>query len=241
MKFQILILILTVGLVSCSSDDSNNDTITKANITGSVNLYDEGTTLLDKSNMLIKVNGTNPLITALTNSNGQFVLEDVPFGTYTIEYEKENYGNFKKFNVVHQDGATAISSTPSLGKQSSTQITDLQVNVASNQVVFSITTNPAGNTSNRRYLRYFLSTNANVSNVNYMYYSATYVAQINPFQVTLSQTDLINAGFSSGQTVYVKVYGESFWGNEYLDANLNKMIFPNLNMNVVNAVSFVVP
>ena len=241
MKFQILILILTVGLVSCSSDDSNNDTITKANITGSVNLYDEGTTLLDKSNMLIKVNGTNPLVTALTNSNGQFVLEDVPFGTYTIEYEKENYGNFKKFNVVHQDGATAISSTPSLGKQSSTQITDLQVNIASNQVVFSITTNPAGNTSNRRYLRYFLSTNANVSNVNYMYYSATYVAQINPFQVTLSQTDLINAGFSSGQTVYVKAYGNSFWSNEYLDANLNKMIFPNLNMNVVNAVSFVVP
>ncbi len=241
MKLNILMLIFTFGLVSCSSDNSDNEVITKANITGSVNLYDEGTTLLDKSNMLIKVNGTNPLITALTNSNGQFVLEDVPFGTYTIEYEKENYGNFKKFNVVHQDGATAISSIPSLGKQSSTQITDLQVNVASNQVVFSITTNPAGNTSNRRYLRYFLSTNANVSNVNYMYYSATYVAQINPFQVTLSQTDLINAGFSSGQTVYVKAYGDSFWSNEYLDANLNKMIFPNLNMNVVNAVSFVIP
>jgi hypothetical protein len=241
MKLNILMFILTLGLMSCSSDDSDNEVITKANITGSVNLYDEGTAQLDKSNMLVKVNGTNPLITALTNSNGQFVLEDVPFGTYTIEYEKEQYGNFKKFNVVHQGGATAITATPSLGKLSSTEVTDLQVSVASNQVVLSITTNPAGNTSNRRYLRYFLSTNANVSNVNYMYYSATYVAQINPFQVTLSQTDLINAGFSSGQTVYVKAYGDSFWSNEYLDANLNKMIFPNLNMNVVNAVSFVVP
>ena len=74
-----------------------------------------------------------------------------------------------------------------------------------------------------------------------MYYSATYVAQINPFQVTLSQTDLINAGFTSGQTVYVKAYGESYWSNEYLDSDLNKMIFPNLNLSTTNSVSFIVP
>ena len=55
MKFKILIFILAIASVSCSSDDSNNEPITKANITGSVNLYDEGTTLLDdKSNMLVK-------------------------------------------------------------------------------------------------------------------------------------------------------------------------------------------
>jgi hypothetical protein len=241
MKFKILMFILAIATVSCSSDDSNNDPITKANITGSVNLYDEGTTLLDESNMLVKVVGTNPLITALTNSNGQFVLGDVPFGTYTIEYEKEQYGVFKKFNFSHQGNANAITEIPSLGKTSSTEITDLLVNIVNGQVVFSITTSPAGNNSNRRYVRYFLSTSATVSNSNYMYHSPTFISQINPYQSTLTQTELINAGFTSGQTVYVKAYGESYWSNEYLDVNLNKKVFPNLNMISANAVSFIVP
>lgn len=241
MKFKILMFILAIATVSCSSDDSNNDPITKANITGSVNLYDEGTTLLDESNMLVKVVGTNPLITALTNSNGQFVLEDVPFGTYTIEYEKEQYGVFKKFNFSHQGNANAITEIPSLGKTSSTEITDLLVNIVNGQVVFSITNSPAGNNSNRRYVRYFLSTSATVSNSNYMYHSPTFISQINPYQSTLTQTELINAGFTSGQTVYVKAYGESYWSNEYLDVNLNKKVFPNLNTVSANAVSFIVP
>jgi hypothetical protein len=241
MKFKILMFILAIATVSCSSDDSNNDPITKANITGSVNLYDEGTTLLDESNMLVKVVGTNPLITALTNSNGQFVLEDVPFGTYTIEYEKEQYGVFKKFNFSHQGNANAITEIPSLGKKSSTETTDLLVNIVNGQVVFSITTSPAGNNSNRRYVRYFLSTSATVSNSNYMYHSPTFISQINPYQSTLTQTELINAGFTSGQTVYVKAYGESYWSNEYLDVNLNKKVFPNLNTVSANAVSFIVP
>ena len=241
MKFKILMFILAIATVSCSSDDSNNDPITKANITGSVNLYDEGTTLLDESNMLVKVVGTNPLITALTNSNGQFVLEDVPFGTYTIEYEKAQYGVFKKFNFSHQGNANAITEIPSLGKKSSTETTDLLVNIVNGQVVFSITTSPAGNNSNRRYVRYFLSTSATVSNSNYMYHSPTFISQINPYQSTLTQTELINAGFTSGQTVYVKAYGESYWSNEYLDVNLNKKVFPNLNTVSANAVSFIVP
>ena len=241
MKFKILMFILAIATVSCSSDDSNNDPITKANITGSVNLYDEGTTLLDESNMLVKVVGTNPLITALTNSNGQFVLEDIPFGTYTIEYEKAQYGVFKKFNFSHQGNANAITEIPSLGKTSSTEITDLLVNIVNGQVVFSITTSPAGNNSNRRYVRYFLSTSATVSNSNYMYHSPTFISQINPYQSTLTQSNLINAGFTSGQTVYVKAYGESYWSNEYFDVSLNKKVFPNLNTNSANAVFFVVP
>ena len=241
MKFKILMFILAIATVSCSSDDSNNDPITKANITGSVNLYDEGTTLLDESNMLVKVVGTNPLITALTNSNGQFVLEDVPFGTYTIEYEKAQYGVFKKFNFSHQGNANAITEIPSLGKTSSTEITDLLINIVNGQVVFSITTSPAGNNSNKRYVRYFLSTSATVNNTNFMYYSPVFVSQINPYQSTITQSNLINAGFISGQTVYVKAYGDSYWSNEYFDVSLNKKVFPNLNTNSANAVSFVVP
>jgi hypothetical protein len=67
------------------------------------------------------------------------------------------------------------------------------------------------------------------------------VSQINPYEVTLSQNDLLNAGFSSGQTLYVKAYGDSFWSNEYFDPELDRKVFPNLNKNAAAAVSFVVP
>lgn len=238
-------LILLTVLTSCSKDDDPPapvpEPITKANIIGSVNLYDEGVTQIDNSNMLVKVEGTS--ISATTNAEGDFTLSDVPFGTYTLIYEKSGYGTFKKFDIGHSNtgSSTVIANNPSLGKSSTTEVTDLAVNVNGNDVVISITTDPAGSNSNTRYIRYFLSNDANVSNENYMFYSPVLNSQINPNEITLSQSDLTNAGFSSGQTVHVKAYGDSFWSNEYDDPVLGRKVFPNLNMNSANSVSFVVP
>jgi len=48
-------------------------------------------------------------------------------------------------------------------------------------------------------------------------------------------------GFASGSTVYVKIYGESFYGNDYDEPNQNIRVFPNLNLDSAEAVSFEVP
>lgn len=231
-----------LGISSCSKDeDPTPDPITKANITGSVNLYDEGTTQIDNSNMTVKVEGTTPSISATTDANGDFILADVPFGTYTILYEKSGFGTFKKFDIEHVNNATAILNTPSIGEISTTQITNLQANVSGNDIIISVTTNPAGSNGNTRYVRYFLSTDSNVSNENYTYFSPGLVSQINPKEITLSNNDLTSAGFSTGETVFVKVYGDSFWSNEYDDLDLGRNVFPNLNMTSNNSVSFIVP
>jgi hypothetical protein len=235
-------LIILLGISSCSKDeDPTPDPITKANITGSVNLYDEGTTQIDNSNMTVKVEGTTPVISATTDANGDVTLSDVPFGTYTILYEKSGFGTFKKFDIEHKNNATAIINTPSIGEISTTQITNLQANVSGNDIIISVTTNPAGSNGNTRYVRYFLSTDSNVSNENYTYFSPGLVSQINPKEITLSNNDLTNAGFAAGETIFVKVYGDSFWSNAYDDPNLGRNVFPNLNMTSTNSVSFIVP
>jgi len=246
MKMNYLILALTLlgGLTSCNKDMVEAPKpITKSNIIGSVNLYDEGVTQIDNSNMMVKVAGTSPLVSTTTDVNGDFILSDVPFGTYILVYEKSGYGTFKKFQVEHTntESATTISETPSLGESSTTQVTDLTVNTIGNDVTLSITTNPAGNNGNTRYVRYFLSTDANVSDENYIFYSPGLISRINPKDLTLSKNDLISAGFSSGQTVFAKVYGDSFWSNEYDDPDLGRRIFPNLNRTSSNSVSFIVP
>ena len=234
---------LILFITSCSSNDDEPAAATKANISGSVNLYNESTDPVDKSNMTVSVLGTMPMISAVTNTEGRFVLSNVPFGTYTLEYTKNGYGTYKKFGVVHGSNgqATALTAIPSLGQVSTTSITGLTASASANQVVLSISTNPVGSAANRRYIRYFLSTNQSVSATNYSYYSPVFISQINPFEKTILVTELISAGFTSGQQVYVRAYGDSFWDNAYDSPEFNRRIFPNLNATTVPAASFIVP
>lgn len=242
LKYLTFSLVVLLGISSCSEDeDSTPDPITKANITGSVNLYDEGTTRVDNSNMTVKLEGTTPSMSSITDFEGKFTLTDVPYGNYTLIYEKLGFGTFKKVDIEHLNNVTAILNTPSLGEISTTQITNLEADVSGNDIIISVTTNPAGSNGNRRYVRCFLDTDSNVSNETYTYYSPGLISQINPYKITLSQNDLTNAGFPSGQTVNVKVYGDSFWSNEYDDPDLGRKVFPNLNTISVSSVTFVVP
>ncbi len=242
LNYFIFGFVVLLGLSSCGKgEDPIPEPITQANIIGSVNLYDEGTTPIANDGMLVKVEGTN--ITTTTGTNGSFTLADVPFGNYTLIFEKSGFGTFKRFDIQHTNtgASTRIINSPSLGQLSSTQITKLEASADESSVVLSISTNPAGNSSNRRYIRYFLSTDSELSNENYSYYSPGLIVQINPHEITLSQDDLTNAGFSSGETVFVKAYGDSFWSNEYDDPDLGRKVFPNLNMTSANSVSFVMP
>jgi hypothetical protein len=235
--------ILILFITSCNSNDDSPAAATRANISGSVNLYNESTNQVDNSNMTVSVLGTMPLISAVTDAEGKFVLSNVPFGTYTLEYTKNGYGTYKKFGVVHGTNgqATALTAIPSLGQVSTTSITGITANASANQVVLSISTNPGGSAANRRYIRYFLSTSQSVSATNYSYYSPVFTSQINPFEKTILATELISAGFTSGQQVYVRAYGDSFWDNAYDSSEFNRRIFPNLNANTVPAATFIVP
>jgi hypothetical protein len=244
MKKKILFILLLVSFLSCKK--SSTDTIvpvTKADIIGLVSLYDEAISQAGNSGMKVSVQGSSPLISATTDANGKFVLPEVPFGTYTLVYEKAGYGTYKKPGVVHStDGSsTFLANTPSLGKVSTTTVTDLTTSQDGSTILVAVTTNPAGSLGNTRYIRYFLSSSATVSKDNYSYVSSGYIAQINPYQAALTSANLISWGFTSGQTVYVKVYGDAFWSNEYQEATTGPKIFPNLNTTSANPVSFKVP
>lgn len=247
MKFKILLsaFVLTALLMGCSSDGEDDlTTPSSGNISGSVNLYDEGTTPSDKSGMKVTATSATTSFSATTDANGAFSIPDVPYGTYTLLYEKSGYGTYKRFNLQHTDtgtGNTPISDTPSLGASSTTQIPNLESRESGGEIILSITTNPAGNNANTRYIRYFLHSDLQVSSENYTFYSPGTVSRINPLDITLTQKDLIDAGFSSGQTVYARAYGDSFWSNAYEDPELGRFQFPNLNGTSSNFVSFVVP
>lgn len=240
--FLKLTLLFAVILYSCGSDDgiSTPPDPTSGDISGSVNLYDEGVTQVDPSGMTVRIEGLSAQAT--TGNDGSFSLDDIPFGTYTLVYEKAGYGTFKKFDIEHNSIATFIADAPSLGQQSSTQITDLTSGTAMNgDILIGGTTDPVANNSNPRIVRVFLSDQGTVSATNFRVALDATQVQITPFEYSFSQSDLLGYGFQSGQTVYVRAYGDSFFGNNYDDPILNRMIYPNLNATSAPAVSFVVP
>lgn len=239
-----LSLIAIIGISSCK-DDTGVDPAptTKADIVGRVNLYNEGVIPMDNSGMKVSLEGVTPEIFDITNAEGKFVLADVPFGTYTLIFDKSGYGTFKKFELQHiyTGFPTFISSSPSLGQEATTTITGLNVVESNDAITVSTTMSPEANIGNTRYLRYFFSTEETVSNENFDAVLETLQAQITPYDLNLNRSTLGTLGFSSGQTVYVKCYGESFWSNQYDDPNLGTTVFPNLNPASADAMSFVVP
>ncbi|MEM9679579.1 MAG: carboxypeptidase-like regulatory domain-containing protein [Bacteroidota bacterium] len=233
-------------LQSCSIDDSNPPSgdptnPTSANITGSVLLFDEANNSLDNSGMLVTVAGLG--LSALTDTDGGFTITNVPFGTYTITYEKTGYGTFAIYDLEHQtDGIpTSIETIPFLGQESTTVVTDLSSSIAGDNITITTSTSPAGSPSDTRYLRFFYSTSVSASNTNYDHVSGRIDSDGNPHNHVITTQDLIDMGFESGTTVYVRAYGDSFWSNSYVDPFFGFEVFPNININTVLATSFTVP
>lgn len=241
----LFLAIAAVAAGSCKKDDDPAvDAVPNASdISGSVFLYGEGTDRVANDGMTVTVANVDPVRSAVTDTRGKFVIKDVPLGTHILTFTKSGYGTYKLFDVAHvaDDKITAIATIPSLGAASTTQVTALTATVAAGEVSLQATTNPAGSANSSRYVRFFLHPAANVSSVFYTVYSPTFVARINPFVKTYTKAELNAMGFASGSTVFVRVYGDSYWSNQYDDPGLDKRVFPNLNSNAAAAASFIVP
>jgi hypothetical protein len=246
MKIKSILLLFSalVFTIACTKSDDDNPVPTKGSISGSVNLYDERTNPLNNSGMLITVEGSNPQITATTNSSGKFVLQDVPFGTKVLLYEKEGYGTYKKSGVNHaykQGSNTSLDTIVSLGRKSVTNTTAVACHADNKDLIVEVNTTPSATASNRLYVRLFFDVKSGVSGSSYKAYSENYTIGINPAEIRLTAEKINKMGFQTGDIVFVKAYGDSFWSNEYKDNASGKMVFPNLNPISATEVQVTIP
>ncbi|MCK5782164.1 MAG: carboxypeptidase regulatory-like domain-containing protein, partial [Flavobacteriales bacterium] len=215
----------------------------KADVFGYVSLYDDGINKLDNSGMKVYVDGAEDIFSATTDSEGNFTIKDVTLGTYGIVYEKEGYGTYKIYNVKLEKAGESVSieKIPSLGKLSTTKVTSLSSRIEGEDVMLTYDTDPAGNSNAPRYIRYFFDDEAGVTSSTYKHHTVVYEIKDSPHERWFSTENLKDLGFKSGETVYVKVCGDSFWSNDYDEPSFGIRLFPNLNMTSADEVSFVIP
>jgi len=248
---SLVVLLFGVSLISCSKKDSTPAVPTSGNLFGTIQTWDDKTTSTsDMAGVTITITNLANKSTT-TDAQGKYSFANLPYDQYDIEISKTGYGTHKVFGITHSydPAASPVGTTQipniSFGKNSTTTVTALAVNgnnvLGEPGVSFSYTVNPTPTPASRAFVRYFLSRAADVSPTKYVAASAV-VNFSNGSAITgFSTSQLVGMGFASGQTVYVRMYGESFVTNEYYHPNLGYKIFPNINLTTQPAVSFVVP
>lgn len=238
----VCILFVTL-LTSCGNDDDPVPQPSKGTIIGTIDAYDDKTTAItDRSGFTVALGNTGK--TATTDASGRFSFADLAYDSYDLTVSKTGFGTFKLFGVNLQTASLNIPNI-TMGAVSTTAVTGLTYNnnqyngVAGASYIYS--TSPAPTSTNRGYTRSFLSTSNTVSSSNYAAFSAVRSNASNNVNGGFTADELYGFGFRSGQTVYLKMYGESLFSNAYLDPSTGKTIFPNLNSTSPAAISFVIP
>jgi hypothetical protein len=158
-----------------------------------------------------------------------------------LVYEKSGYGTFKYF-IDDFNADLVLTETPTLGKISQTDVITNSVTTEGTEVrIASVTT---GTNTSVRYLRYFFSSQSDVSSESYEAFLERPVESdpgLNPAVLTISGQELNELGFASGSILYARVYGDSYYSNDYDDPNEGRRIFPNLLEDTAQSVQFQVP
>ena len=240
--FTLSFIICSIFCISAcgGGDDGPTDPpVTDGDISGGVNLYDDKNIPLPNDGMTVTIVGRSE--SAVTDAEGRFRLEGVPFGSYQLRYEKNGFGTFIGPEFEHEandNGITFITDSPSLGQISTTIITNGSAALDGNDFLLTVESEPGGNNQDPVYVSIFLRGSDDVSNENNSAVIGPLQIAINPFNIRITQQQLLEFGFSADETVYIKVYGDSFFANNY--ERLGSTIHPNANQNASPTMNLVV-
>ena len=232
----------TLIFSSCKTEETTEPQL-KGTLIGWVKLYDEfGRRIADKSGVLLKFEGTNPLITAITDSAGKFQVDNLPQGTFNVYCTKSGFATTTLLGLVFIGGNEPSARTITLTQPSTTVISNISTKKDTvnkvNNLLFNVSTNAPSGVA--YYMSYFLSSSPNVSYQNYQATTifATSTAVKNPVELRINADYRI---FPSGSVVYIIAYGDTYTDPSYTDLNTGLVIYSALNSQPSNVASFVMP
>jgi hypothetical protein len=254
------IFIAAILFISCGKN-SDHHTITvpdviqanntRANITGTIFLYDEDGTKLS-NNGYVTVSIDNSTVSTTTDASGKFHLDSIPAGTYDISYSRDGFGTGKIMGLYHaatNHATTVISKNESMAMNSTLAISNVVVQAFDPALQqfgvsgFHIVPVFDNSGEKEKWVHLFFSDNNNVSSSNYQaetkIKASGAATQMNNFNLTSAWFE--SQGFQKGQAIFVKAYVDGFLADEYTNPLNNQTVFPSLSTKPSSVVSFVIP
>ncbi|MEC7753382.1 MAG: carboxypeptidase-like regulatory domain-containing protein [Bacteroidota bacterium] len=242
LKSLLLVLMLALTWACDSGDDSGPvEPETKGPISGEVNLYNSQGVPTAYEDMTVTIVGTS--MNTKTNNRGKFNFSSVDFGEYQLEFKKEGFGTFYK-TVEHNKGFSVngtVLTTLSLGRISNTAIYDAIPSQENGDIKVRVTTIPVGTSTDPVYVTFFFDSEVTVSNTENEGIKGpiAFFSGQGTNEVTITASELASMGFTSGETVYFRVYGDSFHTNAYVGAA--GTVHPNAKTPGSSTMSVVLP
>ena len=210
---------------------------------GAIQTFDEfGNLSDDHSGVQVAIEGTNPLITTLTDSDGRYYLEDLTTGTYNLVFTKDNFQTQKIFSQQFVGGGlpTYITRVLFLSAVSTTSILSFSISITEegnpdttrySMVKVERSISPESTQEEPRQVRVFLSTSPEVSPGQWEY----------RLGLGTGNTDIIRLEkLPGGTTFYAIMYPEPGLCNPFYDPFLEVYNYSCYG-TPTEVISFVVP
>jgi hypothetical protein len=236
-----LALLAAVTLSNCKKDapagptgpPGNAGPALTGNLKGHITLWDQfnGRILANQAGDTVSIDGTS--LKTTTDSTGYYVFAGISTGTYNLTITKPGFGMMKSQNIEFVGGGDTYRDAR-IGQPSTFNATGLADSVGAtsgNVTVYgTVPTDPHG----RSFIIYVGSSSAVSSNpTTFLYYNTKNInPNVTKLSFTIPLTDLQDAGFVTGASVYFAVYGINSGFNNtssYEDFPTGRTVFTGLS------------
>lgn len=253
---KILFVIVIVSFIACKktptqgppgaqgSAGQNGNSLAPGSIIGFLNFYDQfGVKQQSDTSVVANIAGTN--ITAKVDTNGRYILKNVPGGVYNIFFQSANYSKGGLVGVSFAGNGSLYVPSTSVSKPPSFLLTFAGASASGNVVNLIYNVNSSYNA--QRKLAIYADANNGVSSDPQHFKLSTngfITANQTTYTLTLGTNLFTSGGFSSGQSVFLKLYpisSNGFITSTYQDTLTGKPIYNALNLTGAVTATFVMP
>lgn len=213
------------------------------NLFGFVAPFDEYGNAIPKNGVSVTLEGVTPAATVTTDANGRYEFTSLRNGTYNLAFNRSGLALVRRLGVAHVGGdQPTFLGTSSISAPSTTTVGPVSVtNVSSAGVSLSIPfSNPGMPAGNFARFAIYASANSGTTAANGTLLT-TFSSSTSPLNVTFSKATFNSAGFASGTTVYVVVYGAPAVLTGYNDPLTGRVVYNGLTAVSSNQVAITVP